>query len=322
MKEYYAVYDVAVRDFAIDFLNKFRGDVIGQTAIICDESHKTLASVEYICKDLLQAEADRSTILLAIGGGVCSDICGLVASIYKRGISLEIVPTTLLAMADAAVGGKNGVNLDGVKNAIGTFKLPSKIHYRREALSTLSDSQIKSGGAEILKTFLLFDEKRYHKAVSLLSALDKGVQNNDSREQLLKDLSKLAEDAAKYKMRIVKKDPFDKGRRHLLNFGHTFGHAIEWKSAGTLSHGESVAIGIIKALRLSEAKGIAPKGLADRVASDFENCGLPTQMPFAEQELLEAIDNDKKLSNGKLDFVFLKRPGKATLKKSRIKDLL
>ena len=131
MKEVFVVYDVAVREFAGEFCNKLRARSLGELALICDEPHKTLNEVEHICRALMNAGADKNCTLIAIGGGVCSDVCGLAASLYKRGIDFEIVPTTLLAMADASVGGKNGVNLDGVKNMIGTFKLPRKIHIRK-----------------------------------------------------------------------------------------------------------------------------------------------------------------------------------------------
>ncbi len=314
MKRTYIVYDAGARDFYADFRRSVKGEILGELPLVCDEQHKNLGSVENICKALLDAGAERSDTLLSVGGGICSDICGLAASLYKRGMRLEIVPTTLLAMADASVGGKNGVNLSGVKNIIGTFHLPAKIHIRKEALKTLPDEETVSGSAEILKTLLLFDAKAYNKAVATFAEWSKGERD----ETHLRDMVKLAERAAKLKAKVVRRDPFDKGHRHLLNFGHTFAHAIEWKSEGKISHGQAVAIGIIKALHISEQNGWCEKGLADRIKDDFKRCGLLTELPYGEEELAQAIRNDKKIEDGVVDFVSIKRIGKPLRKKIRI----
>lgn len=314
MKKVYVVYDAAVRDFYADFRHSIKGEILGELALICDEQHKSLSSVENICRALLDADAEKTDTLLSVGGGVCSDICGLAAALYKRGMRFEIVPTTLLSMADASVGGKNGVNLRGVKNVIGTFHLPSKIYIRKEVLKSLPEEEILSGSAEILKTLLLFDEKAYQKAVGTFSEWAKGGHS----DLLMDEMARWAEKSAKLKAKIVKRDPFDKGRRHLLNFGHTFAHAIEWKSEEKISHGEAVAIGIIQALRLSERNGWCEKGLADRIRDDFRRCNLPTELPYEEAELAEALKNDKKIENGAVDFVSIKRIGKPLRKKIKI----
>ncbi len=314
MKRVYIVYDAAVRDFYADFRHSIKGEILGELPLVCDEQHKTLSSVENICRAMLAAGTEKSDTLLCVGGGVCSDVCGLTAALYKRGMRFEIVPTTLLSMADASVGGKNGVNVNGVKNAVGTFLTPTKIHIRKDALRTLPEEQILSGSAEILKTFLLFDEKNYHKAVATFSEWTKG-HHDDS---LMNEMADLAEKAAGLKGKIVKKDPFDKGKRHLLNFGHTFAHAVEWKSEEKIPHGEAVAIGIIKALRISEQNGWCEKGLADRIKDDFKRCALPTELPCGEEELAEAIKNDKKVEGSILDFVSIKKIGSPLRKKLKI----
>lgn len=314
MKRVYVVYDAAVRDFYADFRHSIKGEILGELALICDEQHKSLSSVENICRAMLAAGTEKSDTLLCVGGGVCSDICGLAAALYKRGMRFEIVPTTLLSMADASIGGKNGVNLKGMKNVIGTFYPCSKVYIRKEVLRSLPEEEILSGSAEILKTLLLFDEKAYQKAVGTFSEWAKGEHG----ESLLDEMTRWAEKSAKLKARIVKRDPFDKGRRHLLNFGHTFAHAIEWKSEEKISHGEAVAIGIIQALRLSERNGWCEKGLADRIRDDFRRCKLPTELPYEENELAEALKNDKKIENGTVDFVSIKRIGKPLRKKIKI----
>ena len=328
MKQYFVVYDVAVKDFALSFSSKIRGKVLGELPLICDEIHKNLSSVESICRSLLQKQADKSCTLLSIGGGVCSDICGLAASIYKRGIRFETLPSTLLAMADAAVGGKNGVNLDGVKNAIGSYIFPEKTHYSPEVLNTLSYKELLSGGAEILKTFLLFSPKLYANSLSTLRSLrllheQAPDGSSEERQRILGELAEMARKAAGYKLKVVKRDPFDKGLRHLLNYGHSFGHAIEYKyteskAAERLSHGEAVAVGIVMAQELSEQMGWSERGLAEKIKKDFESCGLPTDCPWTREELREAVLNDKKSENGKIDFVYVKRVGKAARKKIKI----
>ncbi len=396
-KSVFIVYDVAVRDFAEKYAEKSYGNrVVGELALVCDEPHKTLSTIEHICRAMLQVSVNRSDILLSIGGGVCSDICGLAANLYKRGMRLEFVPTTLLSMADAAHGGKNGVNLDGIKNAIGSFKLPDKVHFQFETLETLPKREIFSGCTEIIKTFLLFDKKRYFEAIELMKELNyklseteeftpskssintleterftpnknsinilkigqfSSSQNTDNKPEIkpfgpnphnkeqikqtknsdtefeisshnkdketleiIKEMGRLAKVAAKYKMKIVRKDPMDKGLRHLLNYGHTFGHAIEWKQSREketqlYSHGEAVAIGIIQAQTISETNGWSEKGLADKLKADFQKAGLPTELPYNEDELTEAIKNDKKAEGGKVDFVFIEKIGKARRKK-------
>ena len=255
-----------------------------------------------ICRFLASQGADRDALLLACGGGSISDMAGFAASIYKRGIRVAFVPTTLLAMADAAWGGKNGVNLDGVKNALGAFLQPEFVEPLPGALDTLPEREILSGGAEILKTFLICDEPLYREAVQALSRRD------------LPRLEKLALKAAAIKMKIVEKDPFDRGERHLLNLGHTFGHALEWYEPQRYTHGEAVAAGILMAAQISEERGIAREGLQEALAADFKLCGLPSQFPPVPQEkLLAAIAQDKKRQGGELRLVLMEKPGKALI---------
>lgn len=334
MKQFFIVYDSAVSSFT----NQLRGEwtkagweLLGMLPIPADEQHKTLETVESIQRALLGAGASRSTLLLAVGGGVTTDICGFAAAIYKRGMAVEYVPTTLLAQVDAAIGGKTGVNLDGVKNAVGVIRLPQKVHFRSEPLSSLPSSQLRSGAAEMLKTFALFDEKLYNEAVRLFAQLQAAGYSGTVISDALPRITELASAAAKYKEKVVKKDLFDTGRRHLLNFGHTFGHAIEWwqnteEGAAAISvkysHGEAVAIGMVRAAELSERDSIAEAGFAERLRADLKACGLPTGLPCPEDKLIPAIENDKKIvEGGKLDFVYMKRIGKPVLKKRRISDI-
>ena len=337
-KQAYIVYDFAVEEFAASLAAKWQKDgyceVKDKMGIVATERDKSLATVQAICSWLLQSGAPKSATLVAVGGGVVTDVVGLAGALYKRGVSVEYVPTTLLAQVDAAIGGKTGANLDGVKNAIGTITLPQKVHIFAEPLKTLPARELKSGSAELIKTFLLFDPELYDKAVRIFSLVQGAGYTKEAVDAALPQILELSQAAARYKEKAVKKDLFDRDKRHLLNLGHTYGHAIEWwQSAGTsitkgneitvanYSHGEAVAIGIVIAARLSEIAGIAEPGLAAKLSADLESCGLPTQLPTKVEELSPAIQNDKKVDGDKLDFVYLKAIGKPVLKKSRIKDL-
>lgn len=297
-KDVFLVYDSAIEAAAFkvrDASSRIRG------VFAVDAGNKTMDQVLEICRFLASAGADRDALLLAMGGGTTSDIAGFAAAIYKRGIKVAFAPTTLLAMADAAYGGKNGVNLDGIKNALGTFLMPEHVWPQTESLKTLPEREILSGGAEILKTFLLCDGNLYRRAVDALEARD------------IEELAALAGEAAQIKMRIVGRDPLDRGERRLLNLGHTFGHALEWFAPGRYTHGEAVAAGILKAARISEERGIAEKGLAETLKADFARCGLPTEFPVPEEELQAAIGQDKKKSEGQVHLVLLKRIGEAVI---------
>lgn len=298
-KNIFMVYDRNVEQFALK-LGKYPS-----FAITADEEHKTMDTVMDICRWLLAQKADKGALLLAVGGGTTSDIAGFAASIYKRGIRYANVPTTLLAQVDAAIGGKTGVNLDGFKNMLGVIRQPEFVHITPKPLETLPEEQFLEGAAEMLKTFIICDkDNNYSNAVSALSvAYD---------EKLMSPLIKAA---GKVKKKIVKKDPEEKGERRVLNLGHTYAHAIEWCSKGTISHGKAVAMGIIKAAEKSEEKGIAAVGLAEKLREDFRYCGLQTVCPYSEAELQAAIEQDKKNKDGKLNFVFIEKIGKVTVKK-------
>ena len=252
------------------------------------EEHKDMDTVLGICRWLLSNNADRKAVVLAIGGGTLTDMAGFAAGIYKRGIAYANIPTTLLAMVDASIGGKTGVNLDDYKNMIGVFRQPEFTYVFPEALQTLPEREFRSGAAELLKTFIIADAKNYAKAVKVLSG-----------SPTIAQVAPLIQAAAAIKEDIVNEDPYEQGRRRVLNLGHTWGHAIEWWQrrngiADPYTHGEAVAIGIIRAAVRSEKEGLAKEGLADRLKADFISCGLPVELPCTEEELMPAILKDKK----------------------------
>ena len=295
--EVYVVYDRNVAWVVKDFPWK-------ALPIETSESRKTLETVEGICRWLVEQNASRSALILAVGGGITTDMAGFAASIYKRGIRYANLPTTLLSQVDAAIGGKTGVNLDGYKNMLGAFRMPEATFISADVLRSLPQRELRSGLAELLKTFLLADGKAYE------TALLHGV----TQELILK--------AARIKEDIVGRDPFEKGERAKLNLGHTFGHAIEHASAGSIPHGEAVAMGIILAARLGESLGISTIGLSRGLKADFEAAGLPTDCPYPLETLKDAMAKDKKaLGGGKVKFVIPVTPGEVVFHEMNPYDL-
>ena len=280
----------------------------GMKALDTSEKAKDMATVLDLCSWLLEAGADRSSLLLAVGGGITTDLAGFAACIYRRGIRFAFVPTTLLAQVDAAIGGKTGVNFLDFKNLRGVIRQPEFTFECAQVLRTLPRRDFLSGAAELLKTFLIDNTgNAYEKAVAYLSA------PADSAT-----LQTLIAAAAKVKAGIVSRDEQERGERRCLNLGHTFAHAIEHEArqAGLdVTHGEAVAVGILLAARLSEAMGLAPKGLAARLEADWTACGLPTSVPFDLGTLTAAMTKDKKAEGDTIHFVLLSSIGQVEIRK-------
>ena len=308
-REVYVVYDRNV-EWVAGFFDFAQNDKDGAAikagtrsmAIDTSEERKSMDTVMEICRWLLERNASRKALVVAVGGGITSDLAGFAASIYKRGIRYANVPTTLLAQVDAAIGGKTGVNFLEYKNMLGAFHMPEFTAICPEVLKTLPERQIRAGLAEMLKTFIIADADAYSRAVSS----GKSAQNPDG-DLILK--------AAAIKEAIVERDPFEKGERAKLNLGHTFAHAIEHKAlerGDDILHGEAVAIGIIMAAEMAEREGVAEKGLAARLRADFESLGLPTECPYGDLE--EAMRKDKKAEGGKVKYVLPVEIGKVIVK--------
>ena len=264
------------------------------------EKIKTLRTVEYICEELVALGADRSTFIVGIGGGIVCDIAGFVASIYLRGIRFGFVSSTLLSQVDASVGGKNGVNFKGYKNMIGVFSQPQFVICDLNLLKTLRKKEVLCGMAEIVKHAAIGDadlftylEEAYQKAL----ALDMDVVEN------------LVYESVVIKSDIVNRDELETGERRKLNFGHTFGHAIE-KTTG-ISHGEAVSAGMVIASELSARRGFLPAGDAERIKNLLQNLGLPTRIKADRKMVLDALKKDKKRRQDHIYFVWLKGIGNA-----------
>lgn len=310
-KEVYLIYDENLTAFANE-IAAVVPSIRKSIALSTSEELKTMETVLAIERQLLQADATRNALLLALGGGITTDITGFVASIYKRGVRYANIPTTLLAQVDAAIGGKTGVNLDGYKNMLGSFLQPQFTYLCPEVLRTLGQRDFLAGAAELLKTFLIADGGRYKEAVRFLDCAwnDKSGARND------KELMGLIWEAAQIKAGIVERDPLEQGERAVLNLGHTFGHAIEHQAqlcGDDIRHGEAVAMGIIMAARLSEAMNIAENGLADTLVADFKSIGLPVQSPYPLDSLREAMEKDKKSAGGKVKFILPLKPGEVRI---------
>ncbi len=304
--ELFVVYDANVAWVASQLTEAL--PVRASMALETSEEGKTLETVQALERWLLQEDASRSALLLAVGGGITTDLVGFAAAIYKRGIRYANVPTTLLAQVDAAIGGKTGVNLDGYKNMLGAFRMPEFTVLEAAFLRTLPAREFRCGLAELLKTFLIGDGAAYGALVSSL----KSAQNKDERG-IEDDIRR----AAAIKARIVAEDPEEHGVRAKLNLGHTFGHAIEHEArlhGADITHGEAVAMGIVLAAELSERLGVAQKGLSAQLKADFSRLGLPVDCPYPVEDLVEALRKDKKaVAGGKVKFVLLRAPGDVVL---------
>lgn len=244
------------------------------------EAVKRLATVEQLCEQLVKLNADRSSSIIAFGGGIVGDIAGFVASIYMRGIPVYQVPTTLLAMVDASVGGKTGVDLKAGKNLVGTFHQPEAVVIDPTVLLALPEEEFINGMGEVIKHGLL-DKKLF---VWLERNRDK------IRQRDLPTLQRMLIMNVKIKQAVVEADEKEAGTRMLLNLGHTFGHAIEKLSAYSIPHGQAVAIGLIYAALYSKFPDL------DRLIDLLHYFKLPSHLekPFAPEQMIRAMQNDKK----------------------------
>lgn len=268
------------------------------------DANKTLAAVARIYEGLLDAKADRSTAVVALGGGVIGDMVGFAAATFLRGIPFVQVPTTLLSMVDASVGGKTGVNLKRGKNLVGAFHQPSLVWVDLETLQSLPTRQRSAGMAEMIKHAAIWDRDHFREleeGVDAALALDPAV--------LLASVRRSCE----IKAEVVSRDERESGLRMLLNFGHTVGHAVESLGHYRRLHGECVAIGMVFAARRSEELGHAPEGTGARLEGLLRRACLPTNLPdYPRKAYLDALRVDKKRRDSKIRFVVLEGIGRAS----------
>ncbi len=269
------------------------------------EENKTLQTMEYIYTRLIEMGADRKTFLLGIGGGIVTDITGFVAATYMRGVDFGFVSTTLLSQVDAGVGGKNGVNLGGFKNMVGTFNQPRFVLCAVDMLSTLNPREVRAGLAEVTKSAIINDP-------TLFEMLE-GV----TFEQLADDkalLSRAIIASVEVKAAIVERDERESGERRKLNLGHTFAHAIE-KLSREMLHGEAVAVGTIIATNIALKMGILSQEDGARIKTLHETLGFNLTSPVAIEELLSVIMKDKKAEEGHIYMVLPTKVGECIVQK-------
>ena len=258
------------------------------------EAAKSLGEAERVLRELAGLGMTREDHLVALGGGVVGDLGGFCAATYQRGVPVVQVPTTLLAQVDSAIGGKTGVDLPEAKNYVGAFHLPDAVLSDTATLATLPEEELAAGWAEVLKTGLLAGGRLWERVSA-------------TARPPAAELAELVFGCARFKTEVVAADERDSGRRAILNLGHTVGHAIEAATGyDRYRHGEAVGLGLLAALRLSEAGE-----LRDQVAGMLTSAGLPTRIsePLAPDAVLEAVQRDKKRDAEGVRFVLLSRPG-------------
>lgn len=289
------------------------------------EDHKTMQTVMALWNHFLQSGLERSSTVIALGGGVVGDLAGFAAATYLRGVNWVAVPTSLLSMVDASLGGKTGADLPQGKNLVGAFHAPRLVLADPLVLQTLPVAEIRNGMAEVIKHGVISDpsllalcKQLYQQKVlpgkpeieDKAGAPATGLPSAWSQEEI-ESWTKLVRRAMAVKIEVILDDPFEKGRRASLNLGHTLGHAIEKVSSYRVKHGEAVAIGTLAAVRAAIRMGLASTQFLDELSELFHLAGLPTEIPkeLEPEVLFAAMSYDKKRKGGKVRFVLPIRPG-------------
>lgn len=266
------------------------------------EKHKTFETVHNICRQAVKCGLDRKSIIIALGGGVCGDMAGFAAAVFMRGIDFIQVPTTLLAMVDSSVGGKTGVDLPEGKNLMGAFWQPKLVVIDPETLKTLPEDEVKNGMAEVIKYGMIRDW-------DFFELLEKNIP---SLQKLDMDFySRIIKRCCEIKADVVANDEREGGLRAILNYGHTFGHAVEMLSDFTIAHGAGVAIGMAIAAELSVITGKISQELADRQNALLKAVGLPTSIPkgYDPEDIYKAMLHDKKTVGSKVKLILPSEKG-------------
>ena len=291
------------------------------------EKNKNIRTCEKIWNELLKQNADRRSLLINLGGGVITDIGGFAASTYKRGIDFINIPTTLLAQVDASVGGKTGIDLSGFKNQIGTFAFPKAVFINPGFLKTLSKRELLSGFAEVIKHGLIADENYWKQIQASSPALE--LRSQPSREARLFQekgaLSEIIAHSIEIKNKIVASDPYEKGLRKTLNFGHTIGHAIESASLKTkkpLLHGEAIAIGMICEAYISRKCCRLSGEELSEIVSSITSIFQPKAIKYPAKKLIALMKQDKKNNNSEINFTLLSSIGKAEVDHTCTEELI
>ena len=282
----------------------------GWKTIVIDagEQFKVQETVDSIIDQLIEIGADRNTTLVGIGGGVVTDITGYVAAIYMRGLPVGYVPTSILAMVDASIGGKNGIDVGVYKNMVGTIRQPQFLLYDYSLLKSLPKEEWVNGFAEVIKHAAIKD-------AALFRELEKNKLSTYQKDKSA--LAKLIRRNVVIKSNVVEKDEFEQGERRLLNFGHTLGHAIE--NLYAFSHGQAISIGMVAACMISEQYTSFKE--TDRVIDTLKRYGLPTLAEFDTKKVMNVLKMDKKRVRDSMNYVLLNKIGQGIVKKIPIVEL-
>ena len=270
------------------------------------DQSKSMKVAEALCSDLLEAGFGRNSVVIGLGGGMITDLAGFVASIYMRGIAYIAVPTTLLGMIDASVGGKTGVNLTA-KNVIGTFYPAEVILIDLDFLKTLPEHEMKTGVAEVIKYAAVLD-----------ASLEDVLMNDEV------DFIQILEKGLRTKATVCNQDLREGGVRKVLNFGHTLGHAIEYLSKYKLSHGEAISIGMVLANKIAQKLGKQNKKTGERIETMLKKYDLPTEVPrgMKLEDMIDMVYRDKKMSGEHVSFILSTGMGKHEIIKLTPKEMM
>lgn len=272
------------------------------------EEFKVQSTVDAVIEQLIAMEADRKTTLVGVGGGVITDLTGYVASVYMRGLRFGFVPTSILGLVDASIGGKNGIDVGVYKNMVGVIRQPDFILHDMQFLNSLPVAEWENGFAEIIKHACIKDARMF----AALEAAS--LRNYQARKTAICELVK---QNALIKLRVAQQDEFEKGDRRLLNFGHTLGHALETQY--DLLHGQAIAIGMTYACHIS--KQLCGFKQTEQVVSLLTKYNLPTYATFDRQKVFEVLKMDKKRERKEMNYVLLEKIGKAVVKTISLSEL-
>lgn len=282
-------------------------------AIKCGEENKNLNSLENIYDILLNEGLNKDDSFASAGGGSLTDLAGFAGATYKRGLSFIFIPTTLMAMVDASIGGKNGFNFKGIKNAVGTIRQPEKVIYSLDFLDTLNEDLFLDGICESIKMGVGTSEK-------LFDYLENNVDAIKSRDkEKLEELIYLSVFA---KGEIITADEQDKGKRHILNLGHTLGHSLESASNNDISHGRAVIAGLIFACALSIKNNLLSESNFERIKNIINNFNIKLNIEANKDKIISALRHDKKRTDDKINMILPISIGEAAIQKVKITELI
>ena len=289
---------------------------LGPNIYFCDEGEQCKSIIQYekIINYLHDNKCNKNSIIIGIGGGTVTDFCGYIASTYMRGIDHVFIPTTLLAMVDAAIGGKTALNYKGIRNLLGTYKNPKEIIISTDFISTLSQENIRNGCAEIIKYAVIMDS-------SLFENIEENIANIFPNPDI-NIITPIIKRCINHKMDIVNQDQYDQNIRNILNFGHTLGHALESYYDFKMSHGEAILYGMKVASYLSKEENYLNDNDYQRIIKLIGTFKLPQLENLKFDQIISYINSDKKNIGNELNYILLKNIGTAVIEKNYNKDLI